>query len=274
MGRRPVAWWDGRGRRRVDGSGRRRRAVRVDRRGDGGVHRCVRGRLSVSAITTSATTPTRTSGQPSHCCRPTSRRGAAARRAPRPASARRCGCARRGPARPGRSSSSGTSSQQAAYSDQAGAAEEDQHHERHPQDDRVDVEVAGQAAGDAGDLAVAGGAAQPAEVADLSRVTRGPSGPAVGPGVRRSSAAGPGRPSVLREVSWSWLQPAARGRLGTIGDDPDPGPRGGRTSGSGRGRASWSATPAAATMDGTMTTAPPDLRTRRRPARHPRHPEP
>ena len=62
--------------------------------------------------------------------------------------------------------------------DQPGAAEEGEHDEADPKDQWVDVEVAGQAAGDAGDLAVAGRAAQPAEVADLvpgdagSRVVR------------------------------------------------------------------------------------------------------
>ena len=54
-----------------------------------------------------------------------------------------------------------------AVQDQAGAAEEGEHDEGDPQDERVDVEVAGEAAGDAGDLAVGGGAAEPAEVADL-----------------------------------------------------------------------------------------------------------
>ncbi len=51
--------------------------------------------------------------------------------------------------------------------DQAGAAEEGQDDEADAQDERVDVEVAGQPAGDAGDLAVVDGAAQPAQVADL-----------------------------------------------------------------------------------------------------------
>ena len=61
-----------------------------------------------------------------------------------------------GERRPGRCRPSGTQQPAGAVQQQAGAAEEDQHHEGHPQDHRVDVEVAGQAAGDAGDLAVAG----------------------------------------------------------------------------------------------------------------------
>ncbi len=53
--------------------------------------------------------------------------------------------------------------------DEPGPAEERQHDEGDPQDHRVDVEVSGQPAGDAGDLAVGDGPAQPAEVADLGR---------------------------------------------------------------------------------------------------------
>jgi hypothetical protein len=50
----------------------------------------------------------------------------------------------------------------------AGAAEEHQHHERHAQQHRVDVEVTGQAAGDTGELAVGSdGAPDPAQLADL-----------------------------------------------------------------------------------------------------------
>ncbi len=54
-----------------------------------------------------------------------------------------------------------------AVQQEAGAAEEGEHDERHPQDQWVDVEVPGEAAGDAGDLPVVDGAAEPAEVADL-----------------------------------------------------------------------------------------------------------
>ena len=85
-----------------------------------------------------------------------------------------------------------------AVDDQAGAAEEGEDDEGDPQHERVDVEVAGQAAGDAGDLAVGGGAAEPAEVADL---VAGDARALLG---RRAGG-------VLRVVWWSCLKPAVSG---------------------------------------------------------------
>ena len=51
--------------------------------------------------------------------------------------------------------------------EQAGAAEEGQHGEHHPDHGGVDVEVATEAAGDTGDVAVGAAAAQPVDVTHL-----------------------------------------------------------------------------------------------------------
>ena len=113
------------------------------------------------------------------------------------------------------SSSLGHQQPAGAVQDQAGTAEEDQHHERDPQDEQVDVEVPAEAARDAGDLAVGDRAAQPTEVADL--VAGDPR--AVVPGEDPAAA---GR-MVLRAVWWSWHPAWSVGIVRTIGDDPDPG---------------------------------------------------
>ena len=123
-----------------------------------------------------------------------------------------------------------------AVQDQAGAAEEGEHDERDPQDERVDVEVPGQAAGDAGHLAVVGGAAEPAEVAHL--VARDSRAPVVrGPGRRAGGCFGWCRGHVLKPVPSAALPPS--------GDDPDPWPGPAAPgSGCGRGCTSWLAAPA------------------------------
>ena len=95
-----------------------------------------------------------------------------------------------------------------AVQDQAGAAEEGEDDEGHAQHERVHVEVPGQAAGDAGDLPVRGGAAEPAEVPDL---VAGDAGTLVGRRAGGCIGRCGGHGSSLR----------ARG-LPTIGDDPDP----------------------------------------------------
>ena len=95
-------------------------------------------------------------------------------------------------------SSSGTSSQQAPYRIRPAPPKKDEHHERDPQDERVDVEVASQAAGDAGHLAVGGGAPQPAEVAHL--VARHSRAAVAGVSGRRAGG-------MLRVVSWSCHKP-------------------------------------------------------------------
>ncbi len=86
-----------------------------------------------------------------------------------------------------------------AVQQQPGAAEEDEHHEGDPQDDGVDVEVAGQAAGDARDLAVrARGATDPAEVPDLLAGRAGSLGALVGAVLALVGRGWPGR-----GVGWS-----------------------------------------------------------------------
>ena len=165
--------------------------------------------------------------------RPTSRRPARARRSRRRRSARRCGCARRGGPAASPVSVLGHQQPAGAVQDQAGAAEEGEHHERDPQDERVDVEVAGQAAGDAGDLAVGRGAAQPAEVADLV------AGDARAVVVRWGPAGGPDGASGGVVVMAPSLR--RRRRSGPSGTTLIlPGPRPARGSGSGRGCSSWS----------------------------------
>ena len=99
---------------------------------------------------------------------------------------------------------------QGAVEQQPGAAEEGEHHEEHPHDRGVDVEVPGDAAGDAGDVLLAAGRARSrSRSRSWSRVTRGPPGRARG-----------GR--CFGRCALSWLQPAASRRSCGIGDDPDP----------------------------------------------------
>ena len=66
--------------------------------------------------------------------------------------------------------------------EEAGAAEEDSDDQRHAHDDRVDVEVAGDAAGDAGDVPVGDAATQAAEVRHLVAADAGAAGRRVGEG--------------------------------------------------------------------------------------------
>ena len=89
--------------------------------------------------------------------------------------------------------------------DEPCAAEEGEDHEGDPQDQRVDVEVAGQAAGDAGDVAVTGATADPPQVTD---VVPADARTGVGPGrrgllgLRRCRAHGDnGAPSTRRTPS-------------------------------------------------------------------------
>ncbi len=81
---------------------------------------------------------------------------------------------------------------------ETGAAEERQHHEQHPDDGRVDVEVPAESAGDARDVAVRRAAAQPVQVLVERRlrsrsgfVARGPAG--VVEGFVHDSIVGPER---------------------------------------------------------------------------------
>jgi len=60
--------------------------------------------------------------------------------------------------------------------EQPGAAEEDRHHECDAHDDRVDVEVPGDPAGDTGDVPVGDAAAQAAEVLHLVAADAGTGG--------------------------------------------------------------------------------------------------
>ena len=82
-----------------------------------------------------------------------------------------------------------------AVDDEAGAAEEDEHHEGDPQHERVDVEVTAEAAGDTGDLAVLDGTTEPAQVADLVAVDAGPG--VGGRGLRLSGGGGGGGVLVM-----------------------------------------------------------------------------
>ena len=132
--------------------------------------------------------PARTSGQPSHCRSP--QLSPSTRTSARPAtSTSAIPRLRSSSAEPGAVLVVGRHQQPGgAVQHQSGAAEEHQHDEGHPHDDGVDVEVPGQAAGDAGDAAVLGGTAQPAEVPDL---VAGDAGTLRAAG---SSGAGPGAP--------------------------------------------------------------------------------
>ena len=107
-----------------------------------------------------------------------------------------------------------------AVHEQAGAAEEREHREQHPDDRGVDVEVAAQPAGDTGEVAVGGAAAQPAQVAHLLRADAGPA--------LAARAAGRGCPSCCpsycpwRGHSARSCQPSSASSVpGGIGEGPD-----------------------------------------------------
>ena len=155
-------------------------------------------------------------------------------------SGRRCGCARRGGPALGRGPPRARAASR-RRTDQAGAAEEGQDDEADPQDDGVDVEVAGEPAGDAGDLAVVDGAAQPAEVADLV------AGDARARRRGRDSVAGDGSGRCVGGVVVMAPACGATGFApsGTTLILPGPAPP---ASGSGRGFASWVAARAAAAL--------------------------
>ena len=165
-------------------------------------------------------------------------------------------------------SSSGSSSQHGAVEQQPGAAEEGEHHERHPHDHGVDVEVPGQAAGDAGDCGRSSWCAAAGRGRGPRRGSRGV--PAARPGRR---VRGRDRPAGLgwgRCHGSSLLRRGARAPSGTTLIRRAPGAPG--PQGSGRGRASWSGPVRSATHGGAMThcrAPPPDAV--RGPSRHPRH---
>ena len=224
-------------RRRPSGRRDRLRGGVGDARRPARVRRSRRG----NAVAMSATTPATISRPQGYAAAPPavwpSRITTPARRRGR---ARRCGCGGRARRCAQSLPSSGTSSQQRDVEQQPGAAEEGEDHEGDAQDQRVDVEVTGETAGDTGDAAaVADRTPDARQVADLV-----PSHAGTGVRSRGRRRLGLGRCR-------------AHGDNGALTGRRTPSGRpliprwfgGGRSQGCGRGSSSWSGARRSATME-------------------------